>query len=168
MDGTSKTTLTAKHGALRVHGDWLYCTSGGGALARIRQDGCGEEALLTDVHAYELSDDALRFIRLDRDSNTLTLHLRDYTTGAEQQLAKVDRVLWAGFNQGHLYYQLAKTDGRIDPGLFRVNIDGTEVLKVNKVTAWALESVLGDWMYFLQYDGSRMRVKLDLARGFTC
>ena len=84
-------------------------------------------------------------------------------TGAEatEILAIEDDVVTAQLDGGYLYYQLGKGEGRLEKGLYRVNLDGSGTERVNDITIWQLDHILGDWMYILQYSGERYRIKLD-------
>lgn len=165
LDGTAQTQLQSKGGTPTVVGDWVYYAEEKQPLSRIKTDGSEDQQLLSDYEDYCLTEDSIHYIGLTEteDESLFTLELyRMETDGAEAtEIMTIKDVVTAQLDGGYLYYQLGKDEGRLEKGLYRVNLDGSGTERVNDITIWQLDYVLGDWMYILQYSGERYRIKLD-------
>lgn len=165
LDGTDQLQLQSKGGTPTVVGDWVYYADDKKTLSRIKTDGSEDQQLLSDYEDYYLTEDSIYHIALieTEDESLFTLALyRMETDGAEAtEIMTIKDVVTAQLDGGYLYYQLGKGNGRLEKGLYRVNLDGSGTERVNDIMIWQLDYVLGDWMYILQYSGERYRIKLD-------
>lgn len=170
MDGTDKTKLQSKIGHPIIMGDWVYYYDNNNqSLSRIKKDGTMDHLLISDFHDYYLGDEYLYFMKMAEQSDgygfQLKIYQKKYDDTEAMEIKTIEDVIFAKFNDGYLYYQLLKDDDRLEKGLYRMNLDGSETVRVNKVMIWQLDSILGDWMYILQYSGHRYRIKLDGSVG---
>ncbi|WKY44078.1 DUF5050 domain-containing protein [Eubacteriaceae bacterium ES2] len=162
LDSSNKTKLSAAGKNPAVLGDWVYVTSGN-TLLRIMADGSASEELVTDVVERGFYDDTLYFTRMEEEPDGLrfTLTLYQLRDSHETEIITIPNVGSARIDGDYLYYVLLKDGGLIEPGLYRIRLDGTGNERLNKVHIWQLNAVLGDWFYILQYNGHSYRIKLD-------
>lgn len=165
LDGKGQTQLQSKGGTPTVVGDWIYYAEDEMSLSRIKPDGSMDQQLLSDYEDYYLTEDSVYYIMLTETEDESLFALMLYQMGnADTEAAEilvVEDVVTAQLDGGYLYYQLGKGNGRLEKGLYRVNLDGSGTERVNDIMIWQLDYVLGDWMYILQYSGERYRIKLD-------
>lgn len=166
LDGTNRVKLSetgAWPTALRPDG-WLYYQPTVHRLARVRAGGT-EEVLIPQLDGLTLADDAIYFFKLSpaaqNEAADLEIYRQAYTGGDAVQTTVVENVHFAKYDAGKLYYQRGTDKGRIDRGIYRAGPDGSSPEKINKLSVWQFEDLLGDWVYFLQYSGKHYRVHLD-------
>lgn len=165
LDGAKQMEIQSKGGTPTVVGDWVYYADENRSLWRIKTDGSMDQQLLSDCEDYYLTEDSIYYIALsgteDESLFTLMLHQMESADAKTSEIITIEAVVTAQLNGGYLYYQLGKGKGRLEKGLYRVNLDGSGTERVNDIMIWQLDHVLGDWMYILQYSGERYRIKLD-------
>ncbi len=165
LDGAGQMELQSKGGSPTVVGDWVYYADDKQSLSRIKPDGSMDQQLLSDYEDYYLTEDSIYYITLteteDESLFTLTLYQMETADAKASEIMSIEAVVTAQMDSGYLYYQLGKGNGRLEKGLYRVNLDGSGTERVNDIMIWHLNHVLGDWMYILQYSGERYRIKLD-------
>lgn len=165
LDGTEQKQLQSEGGNPTVVGDWVYYAEDKQSLSRIKTDGSMNQQLLSDYEDYYLNEESIFYIMLteteDESLFTLTLHQMDDTGAEATEILSIEDVVTSQLDGGYLYYQLGKGQGRLEEGLYRVNLDGSGTERVNDIMIWQLDHILGDWMYILQYSGERYRIKLD-------
>ncbi len=170
LDGTSPVKLadTGASPVALLEDGWLYYQPTVHRLARIRS-GAAEELLVAELDGFTLSDDAIYFFKLfpspHNEADDLEIYRQAYTGGDEVKTAVVENVHFAKYDDGKLYYQRGTDKGRIDRGIYRAEADGASPAKINKLSVWQFEDLLGDWVYFLQYSGKHYRVRLDGSVG---
>ena len=170
LDGSNPVKL-AEAGAwpvaLRDDG-WLYYQPTVHRLARVRSGGT-EELLISEMDGFMLADDAIYFFKqspaVQNEAADLEIYRQAYTGGDAVKTTVVENVHFAKYDGGKLYYQRGTDQGRIDRGIYRAGPDGASPEKINKLSVWQFEDLLGDWVYFLQYSGKHYRVRLDGSVG---
>lgn len=165
LDGAAQTQLQSEGGTPTVVDDWVYYADDKQSLSRIKPDGSMDQQLLSDYEDYYLNEESIFYILLteteDESLFNLALYQMDNSDTAAKEIVSVEDVVTAQLDGGNLYYQLGKGEGRLEKGLYRVNLDGSGTERVNDIMIWQLDHVLGDWMYILQYSGEHYRIKLD-------
>lgn len=165
LDGATQTQLQTEGGVPTIVGDWVYYAEDKQSLSRIKTDGSMNQQLLSDYEDYYLNEESIYYIMLTetKDESLFTLALNQMKDAdiESTEILVVEDVVTAQLDGGYLYYQLGKGEGRLEKGLYRVNLDGSGTERVNDITIWQLDHILGDWMYILQYSGEHYRIKLD-------
>ena len=165
IGSTESIKLQTKGGYPVIKNDWIYYSDSQGILYRVDKDGTEDQKLIDNAEKYYIGEEQIYYINLTEYTEGYGYQLKLFSCnldGADQKEIKtLERVGSAMFGEGYLYCQLLKPDGRIEKGIFRVGLDGSDPLRMNKAAIWSWDYILGDWAYALQYSGDRYRIKLD-------
>ncbi len=143
---------------------WIYYRPALNSLARIRPDGTGHEELVTGMDGFTLSDGLIYTINktpIQPVGWEVEVKSRLLEDPAQTPVKTLSNVFYATLSGDHLYYQQGTGKGQVERGLYQLDLKTGEAIKINKISAWEIEEILGDWMYVLQYSNDRFRIKLD-------
>lgn len=165
LGSTESIKLQSKGGYPVISGDWIYYSDSQGILYRVDKDGTEDQKLIDNAEKYYIGEDQIYYISLTEYNEGYGYQLKLFSCSLDgegkKEIKTIEGVGSAMFGEGCLYCQLLKPDGRIEKGIFKVGLDGTDPERVNKAVIWSWDYILGDWAYALQYSGDRYRIKLD-------
>lgn len=159
------TKLQSKGGYPDIKGDFIYYIDSQNSLYRVNKDGTNDEKLVDGINSCYIGDDTIYYTQLTQKTEGFGYELKLVSCkldgSNEKEIKTLDNVAQALFSEGSLYCQLLKDDGRVEKGIYRVGLDGSDPERMNKAIMWSWDYILGDWAYALQYSGDRYRIKLD-------
>lgn len=165
LGSTESIKLQTKGGYPVIKNDWIYYSDSQGILYRVNKDGSSDQKLIENQDGFYIEEDQMYYFSLTEYTEGYGYQLKLFSCnpdGTDQREIKtIERVGSAMLGEGYMYCQLLKPDGRIEKGIFKVGLDGTDPERVNKAVIWSWDYILGDWAYALQYSGDRYRIKLD-------
>lgn len=165
LGSTESIKLQSKGGYPIILGDWIYYSDSQDVLYRVDKDGSNDQKLIEDQDGFYIGEDQIYYINLTEYTEGYGYQLKLFSCSLDgegkKEIKTIEGVGSAMFGEGYLYCQLLKPDGRIEKGIFKVGLDGSDPLRMNKDVIWSWDYILGDWAYALQYSGDRYRIKLD-------
>jgi len=152
-DGTEKTRIAdiiSFNGNMKVSGDWIYYKDGT-SIFKMRTDGTGATKLADNVELFEVKDDWIYYGEVTEKGDYKNLYRMKLDGTEKSRLA--DSAITA-IDGEWLYYSK-------DGWLYRANLDGSGVSKMNNVKMWCIFGIYGDYIFYGEYSGAAYRINLD-------
>lgn len=152
-DGTGESKIadiSSFSGDYLVSGDWIYYTDGT-SLSKMMTDGTGVAKLSDNVGVYAVKDDWIYYGE-KTDKGEVKNIFRMKLDGTEKSM--LTDGAYVAIDGDWFYYTK-------ENWLYRSNLDGTTVEKMNKVEMWNIFGVYGDYIYYGEYSGAAYRINLD-------
>lgn len=153
IDGTENTKIVdidSFTGEMTVADGWIYYKAQE-SLYKMTTAGAQITKLIDNVSLHKVKDGWLYYGEKAEKDGFKSLY-RMKSDGTQQ--TKLADGAFAAIDGDWLYY--TKGDG-----LYRANLDGTDITKMNDVKMWGFYAVSGDYVYYGEYSGAAYRINLD-------